>query len=48
MNPLADDVVANSVGFIHCGNLLTLELEVEAESGGAQKSVLWTYFRRQE
>ena len=48
VNTLADHVVTDSVGFLHCGNLLTLELEVEADSGQAKNTVLWTYLRRQE
>ncbi len=48
VNTLADHVVSNSVGFLHCGNLLTLELEVEADPGQAKNTVLWTYLRRQE
>ena len=47
VNTLADHVVSNSVGFLRCGNLLTLELEVEADSGQAKNTVLWTYLRRQ-
>ena len=48
VNTLADHVVTDSVGFLHCGNLLTLELEVEADSGQVKNTVLWTYLRRQE
>ena len=48
VNILADHVVANSVGFFHCGNLLTLELEVESDSGKVNNTVLWTYLRKQE
>lgn len=48
VNTLADHVVTNSVGFLHCGNLLTLELEVEADSGKTNKTVLWTYLRKRE
>ena len=48
VNTLAEHVVTDSVGFLHCGNLLTLELEVEADSGEAKNTVLRTYLRRQE
>ena len=48
VNTIAEHVVANSVGFLHCGNLLTMELEIEAEPGSTKKSVLWTYLRKQE
>ena len=48
VNTLAEHVVSDSVGFIHCGDLLTLELKVEADSGETQNTVLWTYLRRQE
>lgn len=48
VDTLSDHVVTDSVGFLHCGNLLTLEPEVEADSGKANNTVLWTYLRRQE
>ncbi len=48
INTLADHVVTDSVGFLHCGNLLTLELEVEADSGQVKNTVLWTDLRKQE
>ena len=48
MDTLSDHVVTDSVGFLRCGNLLTLELEVEADSGQAKSTILWTYLRRQE
>jgi type II secretory pathway pseudopilin PulG len=46
INHLASRAVADSSGFIHCGNLLTLELEVDDEPGNARQPVLWTYLRR--
>ena len=46
INHLASRAVADSPGFIHCGNLLTQELEVDDEQGNAKKPVLWTYLRR--
>ncbi len=48
VNTLANHVVTNSVGFLHCGNLLTLKLEVESDSGKSNHTVLWTYLRKQE
>ena len=47
INHLANRAVDDSARFIHCGNLLTLELGVEDEPGSDRKPVLWTYLRRQ-
>ena len=48
INTLAEHVVTHSVGFLHCGNLLTLALDAEADSGKADNTVLWTYLRKRE
>lgn len=47
INHLANRAMAGPAGFIHCGNLLTIDLEAEDEAENARKPVLWTYLRRQ-
>jgi len=47
INHLANRAVADPAGFIHCENLLTIDLEAEDEPGNARKPVLWTYLRGQ-
>ena len=42
---IANRAVADPAGFIHCENLLTINLEAEDEPGNARKPVLWTYVR---
>jgi len=47
-NTLANHVVADPVGFLHCGNFLSIEPSEHIQVGIAHKPVLWTYLRKQE
>jgi type II secretory pathway pseudopilin PulG len=47
INAITAHVMADSVGFLHCGNFLTLEPSEFGQPGSTPKSVLWTYLRKQ-
>ncbi len=45
LNPLARPVVAGSLNFTLCGNLLTLKMQVEADRGAIEDITLQTCLR---
>lgn len=45
VNTPAGHVAADWVGFLRCGNLLALELEVETDSCKAHNTALWASLR---
>ena len=45
LNTLARPVVAGSLNFSLCGNLLTLKMQVEADRGAIEEITLQTYLR---